>query len=148
MSLAPVCAAKGYLFEVVWSDAFSEEKLLIMRALWAQLTIVPSDAADRRGADPPHDRGRAGSPTDPGRSGPPFQHRTMASAGPCSYTSIVRREDAILALRGLLPKLRRDFGVRRLALFGSTARDEASEGSDLDLLVDFESGPTFDSFMG
>lgn len=47
-----------------------------------------------------------------------------------------------------MPDLRRDFGVRRIALFGSTARDEAGQESDLDLLVDFEVGPTFDSFMG
>jgi len=33
-------------------------------------------------------------------------------------------------------------------LFGSTARDEAREDSDLDLLVDFEAEPTFDSLMG
>ncbi len=47
-----------------------------------------------------------------------------------------------------MPALRRDFGVRRVALFGSTARGEAREESDLDLLVDFEIGPTFKSFMG
>lgn len=47
-----------------------------------------------------------------------------------------------------MPTLRHDFGVRRVALFGSTARDEARDDSDLDLLVDFESGPTFDSYMG
>lgn len=60
----------------------------------------------------------------------------------------MRRDEAIAALRGYLPALRRDFGVRRVALFGSTARGEAREDSDLDLLVDFESGPTFLSFMG
>jgi predicted nucleotidyltransferase len=60
----------------------------------------------------------------------------------------MRRDEAISALRSYLPDLRRDFGVRRIALFGSTARDEASQESDVDLLVDFESGPTFDSFMG
>lgn len=60
----------------------------------------------------------------------------------------MRREAAISTLRGYLPALRRDFGVRRIALFGSTVRDEASEESDLDLLVEFEVGPTFDSFMG
>ncbi len=38
--------------------------------------------------------------------------------------------------------------MRRLGLFGPTARDEGREDSDLDLLVDFEVGPTFDSFMG
>jgi hypothetical protein len=60
----------------------------------------------------------------------------------------MRREEAITALRGYLPALQRDFGVGRIALFGSTARDEATADSDLDLLVDFEVGPTFDSFMG
>ncbi len=60
----------------------------------------------------------------------------------------MRRDEALTALRGFLPALRRDFGVRRIALFGSTARGEARDDSDLDLLVDFETGPTFDSFMG
>jgi predicted nucleotidyltransferase len=39
----------------------------------------------------------------------------------------MRRHEAIAALRGDLPALRRDFGVRRVALFGSTARDEARD---------------------
>jgi cysteine synthase A len=42
-SLAFVCAAKGYRFRVVSSDAFSREKLRTMEALGAELTIVPSD---------------------------------------------------------------------------------------------------------
>lgn len=41
-SLAYVCAAKGYRFKVVSSDAFSAEKLRTMEALGAELTIVPS----------------------------------------------------------------------------------------------------------
>lgn len=41
-SLAFVCAAKGYRFSVVSSDAFSAVKLATMRALGAELTIVPS----------------------------------------------------------------------------------------------------------
>ncbi len=60
----------------------------------------------------------------------------------------MRRDQAIAALRGFLPALRRDFGVRRVALFGSTARDEAREDSDLDLLVEFELVPTLDRFVG
>ena len=32
----------------------------------------------------------------------------------------MRREEAIAALRGYLPEIRREFGVRRIALFGST----------------------------
>lgn len=43
VSLALVCAAKGYGLEIVYSDAFSEEKRLTMRALGANLTIVPSE---------------------------------------------------------------------------------------------------------
>jgi cysteine synthase A len=43
VSLALVCAAKGYRLEVVSSDAFSEEKIRTMRAFGAQVTIIPSD---------------------------------------------------------------------------------------------------------
>lgn len=43
VSLAFVCAAKGYAIEIVFSDAFSAEKGLVMRALGARLTMIPSD---------------------------------------------------------------------------------------------------------
>ncbi|RPJ72845.1 MAG: pyridoxal-phosphate dependent enzyme, partial [Acidobacteria bacterium] len=42
-SLALVCAARGYPIHIVTSDAFSREKLDQMRALGAELTIVPSE---------------------------------------------------------------------------------------------------------
>jgi len=42
-SLAMVCAAKGYPFVVLSSDAFAREKLLTMEALGADLRMVPSD---------------------------------------------------------------------------------------------------------
>jgi cysteine synthase A len=42
-SLAYVCAAKGYRFRVVSSDAFAAEKLKTMRAFGADLTIIESD---------------------------------------------------------------------------------------------------------
>ncbi len=42
-SLAYVCAAKGYRFRVVSSDAFAVEKLKTMEAMGAELTIIPSD---------------------------------------------------------------------------------------------------------
>jgi len=42
-SLALVCAAKGYRFVVLSSDAFSPEKLKTMRAFGAELRMVPSD---------------------------------------------------------------------------------------------------------
>jgi uncharacterized protein len=40
-----------------------------------------------------------------------------------------------------------NFGVKSIALFGSVARDEARPDSDVDILVDFEVTPTFDSYM-
>lgn len=42
-SLAMVCAAKGYRCVLLSSDAFSEEKLRTMRAMGAELRIVPSE---------------------------------------------------------------------------------------------------------
>src|SRR5215213_34833 len=42
VSLAFVAAAKGYAMEMVYSDAFSDEKALTMRALGANVTMVPS----------------------------------------------------------------------------------------------------------
>lgn len=40
----------------------------------------------------------------------------------------------------------RGLGVRRLGLFGSAARDEATEASDLDFLVELDR-KTFDAYM-
>src|SRR5215468_3199502 len=42
-SLAFVCAAKGYRIRVVTSDAFSADKRDHMKALGAELTLVPSE---------------------------------------------------------------------------------------------------------
>jgi cysteine synthase A len=42
-SLALVCAARGYRLRIVTSDAFSAEKMLSMRALGAEIILVPSD---------------------------------------------------------------------------------------------------------
>lgn len=60
----------------------------------------------------------------------------------------MRRDEAITLLRSVLPAIQREFGVHRIALFGSTARGEAHASSDLDLLVEFAGDPTFHGFMG
>lgn len=41
----------------------------------------------------------------------------------------------------------KSFGVKEIGVFGSVVRDEATEKSDIDILVDFEK-KTFDSYMG
>ena len=44
--------------------------------------------------------------------------------------------------------IRQKFGVRRIGIFGSFARGEEREDSDLDVLVVFEEGQkTFDNYM-
>lgn len=43
ISLAFVCAAKGYALEIVFSDAFSDEKRRTMQAFGAKITDVKSD---------------------------------------------------------------------------------------------------------
>ena len=48
------------------------------------------------------------------------------------------RDEVIAILRDLKTEAVPLFGVRRFGLFGSYARNEQSEGSDLDLLVEFE----------
>lgn len=46
------------------------------------------------------------------------------------------------------PELARRFGVTRLALFGSTARDTAHIDSDIDILVSFDGPATSDRYFG
>jgi uncharacterized protein len=44
--------------------------------------------------------------------------------------------------------IRQKFGVKKIGIFGSFARVEEKEASDIDVLVEFEAGQkTFDHFM-
>jgi len=54
---------------------------------------------------------------------------------------VVGREESLALLREHMPVLRERFGVCDLALFGSTARDEATADSDVDVLVTFDRKP-------
>lgn len=41
-----------------------------------------------------------------------------------------------------------EYGINKVGLFGSYARQEQSDDSDIDILIDFEEGKeTFDNFM-
>ena len=50
----------------------------------------------------------------------------------------MKREEVVRRLSAHKDHLRAQFGVRSLSLFGSVARDEATEVSDVDLLVEFD----------
>jgi len=56
------------------------------------------------------------------------------------------RDETLRLLREHREDLTR-LGVESLALFGSTARDEAGAESDVDLLVEFVTPPGFDGYM-
>jgi uncharacterized protein len=60
--------------------------------------------------------------------------------------SAMRREEIIKLLGACKPELSR-YGVSSLAVFGSVARNEVGPDSDVDILVDFESPPSFDTYM-
>ena len=69
--------------------------------------------------------------------------------------SKLRQRDETMTRRAILdrlnseaPALRKKYGVESLAVFGSMARGDDHEGSDVDILVTFEGPATFDNFMG
>ena len=51
-------------------------------------------------------------------------------------------------LRAHKPVLEQRFGVQRLAILGSVARDAARADSDVDVLVGFDRVPTPEEFFG
>ena len=60
----------------------------------------------------------------------------------------MKREDALAILTKSKPALVQQFGIARLALFGSTARDVARTESDIDVLVGFDGPATSARYFG
>lgn len=60
----------------------------------------------------------------------------------------MNRQEALQALSRIKPELARRFGVVRLALFGSIARNEARPGSDVDVVVSFDGPATSERYFG
>lgn len=52
----------------------------------------------------------------------------------------MQRDEALRKLKAVKPFLMSEFGVCRLAVFGSTVRNQAHPGSDVDVMVSFD-GP-------
>ena len=53
----------------------------------------------------------------------------------------------LLVLRDMMPKLKEQYKVASLSLFGSWVRDEQTRESDLDVLVEFTEPPGLISFL-
>ena len=60
----------------------------------------------------------------------------------------VRNKEEVLAIIRRNQQELRDLGVRRCGFFGSFVREQNTEQSDIDILVEFEPGQkTFDNYM-
>jgi predicted nucleotidyltransferase len=57
------------------------------------------------------------------------------------------RQAVLTRLKSCIGEIRRRFSVKTLAIFGSIARDEAVDNSDVDVLVVFDRKASFDLFM-
>jgi uncharacterized protein len=59
----------------------------------------------------------------------------------------VDRQRVLECLKQHRPEINDRFAIKDLAIFGSVARDEARDDSDIDILVAFEGRADFDRFM-
>jgi uncharacterized protein len=60
----------------------------------------------------------------------------------------MNRSQILQQLAGCKPTLVARYGVKTLALFGSTARDTARPDSDIDILVSFDGPATSERYFG
>ena len=63
-------------------------------------------------------------------------------------TSKLNRDDVLELLREHKPIMKERFGVSEISLYGSFARDEGTEESDIDVIVKFEGKPTAKTYFG
>ena len=60
----------------------------------------------------------------------------------------MKKQQVIQKLQAAKPLLAERYGVTRLALFGSTARDQARPDSDVDIVVGFDGPATSARYFG
>ena len=60
----------------------------------------------------------------------------------------MNRDEVLNVLRAHKATLTQRFGVTELALFGSFARDQATDDSDVDVLVRFDVPPNWQRYFG
>ena len=59
----------------------------------------------------------------------------------------MEKQFVLTRLMDCIEEIRQRFSVKALAIFGSIARDEGADNSDIDVLVIFEGKASFDLFM-
>ena len=62
--------------------------------------------------------------------------------------SKLNRKEVLDLLREHKPIMKERFGVSEISLYGSFARDEATEDSDIDVVVKFDGKPTAKTYFG
>ncbi len=60
----------------------------------------------------------------------------------------MNKQEILDLLHDHYAEIERRFHVKQLSLFGSAARDEMTDKSDIDVLVEFDGPATFDGYMG
>ena len=59
----------------------------------------------------------------------------------------MNRQAVLTRLKGSIKEIRQRFSGKALSIFGSAARDETTDKSDVDVLVVFDQKANFDGFM-
>jgi uncharacterized protein len=59
----------------------------------------------------------------------------------------MNKQDVLTKLNESIREIKKRFSVKSLAIFGSTARNNADDKSDIDVLVVFNQKASFDLFM-
>jgi predicted nucleotidyltransferase len=59
----------------------------------------------------------------------------------------MNRDQVLAALRRHRQDIEQHFTIKHLSVFGSAARDELRDDSDIDVLVEFKGKATFDGYM-
>ena len=72
----------------------------------------------------------------------------MSAAIPAPVAGYLTRQRLLEIMTDRLPEMVRLFEVLHLRLFGSAARDELRDESDIDVLVEFNEPATYSRYMG
>jgi predicted nucleotidyltransferase len=66
----------------------------------------------------------------------------------CEGRRMMDRASFLKTIRTLKPRLCERYKVREIGIFGSVVRGEEGEGSDIDVLVEFEQGADLFDLVG